>query len=68
MSGGYLRDNPMRSFFTFVFFINRLILVSKGLPKIDFEFCQIFVELFVLEIVKNWLLAVTDSRESKIER
>jgi hypothetical protein len=58
----------MRSFFTFVFFINRLILVSKGLPKIDFEFCQIFVELFVLEIVKNWLLAVTDSRESKIER
>jgi hypothetical protein len=34
------------------FFTKRLVLVSKDLPKSDFEFCQIFVELFVLTISK----------------
>jgi hypothetical protein len=49
------------------FFTKRLVLVSIDMPKSDFEFCQIFVELFVLKMSKYRLPAVTDSRESKIQ-
>jgi hypothetical protein len=34
------------------FFTKRLVLVSIDTPKSDFEFCKIFVELFVLKISK----------------
>jgi hypothetical protein len=35
--------------------------------KSDFEYCRIFVELFVFEIPKNQLPALNDSGESKKE-
>jgi hypothetical protein len=35
-----------------VFFTKRLVLVSIDMSESDFEFCQIFVELFVLKISK----------------
>jgi hypothetical protein len=52
-------------FFDSRFFIKWFILVSVGIPKIDFEFCRIFMEIFLLEIPKNQLPAVSDSGESK---
>ncbi len=63
----YLKGTVQWDFSIPVFFTKRLFLVSIDLPKSDFEFCQIFVELFVLTISKYWLPAVTDSGESKIQ-
>jgi hypothetical protein len=34
------------------FFTKRLVVVSIDMPKSEFEFCQIFVELFILKISK----------------
>ncbi len=58
-----LKGTVQRDFSTPVFFTKRLVLVSIDMPKSDFEFCQIFVELFVLKISKYRLPAVTDSGE-----
>jgi hypothetical protein len=61
-----IKGTVQRDFSTPVFFLTkRLVLVSIDMPKSDFEFCQIFVELFGLKISKYSLPAVTDSRESK---
>ncbi len=62
---GYLRGQSNEIFRPPFFFTKRLVLVSIDMPKSDFEFCQIFVELFVLKISKYCLPAVTDSGESK---
>jgi hypothetical protein len=40
-------------FVDYRFFIIRLILVSIDMPKSDFEFGRIFMELFVLKIQKK---------------
>ncbi len=61
------KGTVQRDFSTPVFFTKRLVLVSIDMPKSDFEFCQIFVELFVLKISKYRLPAVTDSGKSKIQ-
>jgi hypothetical protein len=47
-----LKGTVQRDFSTPVFFTKRLVLVSIDMPRSDFEFCQIFVELFVLKISK----------------
>jgi hypothetical protein len=62
-----IKGTVQRDFSTTVFFTIRLVLVSIDMPKSDFEFCPIFVELFVLKISNYRLPAVTDSRESKIQ-
>jgi hypothetical protein len=48
----FFKGTVQRDFSTPVFFTKRLVLVSIDMPKSDFEFCQIFVELFVLRISK----------------
>jgi hypothetical protein len=48
-----LRDSPTR-FVDSCFFIKQLILVSVDIPKSDFEFCLIFVELLIKN--SNFLL------------
>ena len=62
-----IKGTVQRDFSTPFFFTKRLVLVSIDMPKSDFEFCQIFVELFVLKISKYRLPAVTDNGESKIQ-
>jgi hypothetical protein len=62
-----VKGTVQRDFSTPVFFTKRLVLVSIDMPKSNFEFCRIFVELFVLKISKYRLPAVTDSGESKIQ-
>ncbi len=62
-----LKGTVQRDFSPPVFFAKWLVLVSIDMPKSDFQFCQIFVELFVLKISKYRLPAVTDSGESKIQ-
>ncbi len=47
-----IKGTVQRDFSTPIFFTKRLVLVSIDIPKSDFEFCQIFMELFVLEISK----------------
>ncbi len=47
-----IKGTVQRDFFTSVFFTKRLVVVSIDMPKSDLEFCQIFVELFVLKISK----------------
>jgi hypothetical protein len=64
---GPIKGTVQREFSTPDFFTEQLALVSIDIPKSDFEFCQIFMELFVLKISKYWLPAVTDSGESKIQ-
>ncbi len=51
--GSFLKGTVQRDFLTPVFFTKRIILVSKDVPKSDFEICRILVELFVLELSKN---------------
>ncbi len=46
---GELKGTVQRDFFTPVFFTKRIILVSRDMPKSDFEICRILVELFELE-------------------
>ncbi len=48
----HVKGTVQRDFSTPGFFTKRLVLVSLDKPKSDFEFCQIFVELFVLKISK----------------
>jgi hypothetical protein len=48
----YFKGTVQRDFLTPVFFTKRLVLVSIDMPKSDFEFCQIFVEFFVVKISK----------------
>jgi hypothetical protein len=49
------------------FFMQRLTLVPIDMPRSDSEFRRISVELCVFKILKNQLIVVNDSRESKIE-
>ncbi len=44
------KGTVQRDFFTPVFFIIRLLLVPLDMPRSDFEFVRIFVEIFVFEI------------------
>ncbi len=44
-----IKGTVQRDFLTPVFFIKRLILVSKDVPESDFEVCRIFVEIIVLK-------------------
>jgi hypothetical protein len=62
-----LKGTVQRDFLTPVFFTKRLILVSIGMPRSDFEIFRIFAELFVLKLFKNLLFAVNYSEESKTE-
>jgi hypothetical protein len=64
---GQLKGTVQRDFLTPVFFTKRIILVSIDIPKSDLEICRTLVELFVLELSKNRLLAVNDRGESKTE-
>jgi hypothetical protein len=45
-----LKGTVQRDFFTPVFFIIRILLVPLDMPRSDFEFVRIFVEIFVFEI------------------
>ncbi len=47
-----LKGTVQRDYSNPVFFTKRLVVVSINIPKSDIEFCQIFVELFVLKISK----------------
>ncbi len=62
-----VKGTVQRDFLTTVFFTKRLILVSIDMPQSDFEIFRIFAELFVLILLKNQLLAVNYSEESKTE-
>jgi hypothetical protein len=55
-------DTAMNVFFSY-FFIKLLTLVPIGMPRSNFDFCQIFPWLFVFEISKNGLPAVNESGE-----
>ncbi len=52
MCSNDIKGTVQRDFSTPVFFTKRLVLVPIDMPKSNFEFCQIFVELFVLKISK----------------
>jgi hypothetical protein len=51
--------------FKIPFFIKQFTLVQLDMPRIEFELCRIFVEIFVYEILKNQLHIVKE--EWKIE-
>ncbi len=46
----YVKETVSRDFSPSVFFIKQLFLVPMGMPRNDFEFFRIFVELFVFVI------------------
>jgi hypothetical protein len=43
----------VKQYFLLPFFFRWLIFVQIDKPESDFEFCRIFVELFVFEIPRN---------------
>jgi hypothetical protein len=65
---GLLKETVQRDFFTPVFFIKRLVLVSIDMPKSDFEIYRIFVELFVPNYQRIGLPTVNDIGSQKLSR
>jgi hypothetical protein len=65
IENGNIKGTVQRDFLP-LFFLKLLTLIAVDMSRSNFEFREIFVELFVFEVSKNQLPAVKNSGESKL--